>query len=81
VTYDDKRHLRRINVTFTEQTIKLIEEGVKAGMALNETEYVRMAVEEYNKQIPIYKKIKELIDDNIDLGEILRKLEQLDLQG
>lgn len=53
------RHKRRVNVTLSESQIELIKLGVELGMALNEADYVRRAVDELNEKISSYKQLRE----------------------
>lgn len=73
------RNKRRMLVTFTKQQRVLIKMAVDLGMALNEAEYVRRAVDEMNKQVPIYQKLRKLQENNVKLKELDEILAEHDL--
>ena len=72
---------KRIYVTFTSKQFKLIELGVNLGMAFNNAEYVRKAVDKLNEEIPIYEKIKKYLDDDEKLKEELVKFRKESQSG
>lgn len=87
---EQARKGRRIHVTFTDGQLDKIKLGVKLGIAINETEYVRLAVHELNKELVNEQRIKELIEENERLqqetiklsfnADIVQKLEKLQEQ-
>lgn len=69
----------RKNVNFSEAQIRLIQLAVDLGMALSESEYIRRAVDEMNKQIPLYQKLKKLQENNVKLKDLDERLSELDI--